>query len=208
MNDFVKALLNNGQVGISDLLLKYFSELGLTHSEFLTYIELVSFKDQGDLFPEPKKLSKRLNISDSEVFQLIHNLTQKGIIRLTSQKNKEGKMIDSYDLTAVFEKLEIVVEQHENQTAQIIQEKKQSSIFQQIEMEFGRPLTPIEMEMIDDWLVKDHYSSEMIYQALRESVLNQAYSLKYMDRILLNWEHKKIQTPAQLERYRSNQNRI
>ena len=39
--------------------------------------------------------------------------------------------------------------------------------------------------MIGQWLNTDHYSPELIRLALREAVLNQAYSLKYIDRILL-----------------------
>ena len=38
--------------------------------------------------------------------------------------------------------------------------------------------------MIGQWLNTDHYSPELIRLALREAVLNQAYSLKYIDRIL------------------------
>ncbi len=37
--------------------------------------------------------------------------------------------------------------------------------------------------MIGQWLNTDHYSPELIRLALREAVLNQAYSLKYIDRI-------------------------
>ena len=39
--------------------------------------------------------------------------------------------------------------------------------------------------MIGQWLNTDHYSPELIRLALREAVLNQAYSLKYIDRIYL-----------------------
>ena len=38
---------------------------------------------------------------------------------------------------------------------------------------FGRPLSPIELEMIGQWLNTDHYSPELIRLALREAVLNQ-----------------------------------
>ncbi|MEO2820231.1 DnaD domain protein, partial [Lacticaseibacillus rhamnosus] len=35
--------------------------------------------------------------------------------------------------------------------------------------------------------------------ALREAVLNAAYSLKYMDRILLNWERRHLKTAQQVQ---------
>ena len=39
----------------------------------------------------------------------------------------------------------------------------------------------------------------MIQFALREAVLNQAYSLNYIDRILLSWERKNITSKEQVE---------
>ncbi|TVS92837.1 DnaD domain protein, partial [Enterococcus durans] len=35
--------------------------------------------------------------------------------------------------------------------------------------------------------------------ALREAVLNQAYSFNYVDRILLSWERKNLKTKQQVE---------
>lgn len=50
------------------------------------------------------------------------------------------------------------------------------------------------------WLDEDKYPLELIEMALREAVLNQVYSLKYVDRILLNWEKKNIRSKAQVEK--------
>lgn len=41
--------------------------------------------------------------------------------------------------------------------------------------------------------------------ALREAVLSQAYSLKYIDRILLSWEKKNIKTAAQVQQLKDRQ---
>ena len=46
------------------------------------------------------------------------------------------------------------------------------------------------MEMIKQWQTEDGYPDDLIQLALKEAVLNQAFSLKYMDRILLSWERK------------------
>ncbi|WP_406603098.1 DnaD domain-containing protein [Latilactobacillus sakei] len=47
----------------------------------------------------------------------------------------------------------------------------------------------------------DHYSAELIQLAVREAVLNQVYSLKYVDKILLNWQKQNIQTKEDLQAY-------
>ncbi|MHC5215229.1 DnaD domain protein [Enterococcus sp. LJL128] len=67
----------------------------------------------------------------------------------------------------------------------------------EIEKNFGRPLSPVEIEMVTSWQLTDNYSDDLILVALKEAVLNQAYSLKYMDRILLNWERKGIKSEQQ-----------
>ncbi|MCV2505670.1 phage replisome organizer N-terminal domain-containing protein [Melissococcus plutonius] len=72
-----------------------------------------------------------------------------------------------------------------------------NSLFQAIEKNFGRQLSPIELETIADWKQQSHYPDDLVLVALREAVLNQAYSLKYMDRILLDWERKGIKTKEQ-----------
>lgn len=76
----------------------------------------------------------------------------------------------------------------------------QEKVFQSIEVEFGRPLSPIEIETVNLWLHKDNYLPELILLALREAVLNQAYSLKYIDRILLSWERQNIRSAQDVQR--------
>ncbi|MCG4282719.1 DnaD domain-containing protein, partial [Lacticaseibacillus saniviri] len=81
-----------------------------------------------------------------------------------------------------------------------------SSLFSMVEVEFGRPLSPIEQQTIRAWLEEDHYAPEMIQLALREAVLNQAYSLRYMDRVLINWEKRHLTTPQQVQADKDRQN--
>ncbi|MDM8277294.1 DnaD domain protein, partial [Lactobacillus gallinarum] len=70
-----------------------------------------------------------------------------------------------------------------------------------VEVEFGRYLSPIEREEIAQWLSVDHYTPEVIELALREAVLSQAYSLKYIDRVLLNWQRHNLKTVDEIERF-------
>ena len=72
---------------------------------------------------------------------------------------------------------------------------KEGEVFDMIQVEFGRQLSPIEYQKISDWFKKDGYDPDVVKEALKESVLNNVYSLNYMDRILLNWSKRK-QTQA------------
>lgn len=73
-----------------------------------------------------------------------------------------------------------------------------TTLYTLFEQEFGRSLSPIELDTLNMWLDDHDYAPELIQMALKEAVLNQVYSLKYIDRILLSWEKKNITTKAQV----------
>ena len=71
-------------------------------------------------------------------------------------------------------------------------------IYSQFEQEFGRLLSPMEKEIINDW--KKTRSDDLIIQALKQSVYNGVTkSLRYIDKILQRWNQEEstndIQTP-------------
>lgn len=81
-------------------------------------------------------------------------------------------------------------------------------MYQSFEQEFGRPLSAIEYQRIGQWLDEDHYAPDLIALALREAVLNQAYNLTYIDRVLLSWERKNIRTKQQVEEEQKRRKQI
>jgi len=65
-------------------------------------------------------------------------------------------------------------------------------VYQDFENEFGRPLSPIEGELIMQWCAQ--IPSELILEALRISVLLGKLNLRYIESILLDWQRKSIRT--------------
>ena len=57
----------------------------------------------------------------------------------------------------------------------------------------SKPISETEIEIIKEWL-HDGFSEELIKEALKEAIYNDARSLKYIDRILFNWKNKGIKT--------------
>lgn len=74
---------------------------------------------------------------------------------------------------------------------------KESNIFELVEKNIGRSISPIEYEVINKW----DYDSKVIELAIRESILNNAKTIKYMDRVLFNWEQNGIKTEEDAKRY-------
>ncbi|KRN29495.1 primosome component related protein [Lactobacillus selangorensis] len=200
--------LTAGETTISNLILAHYHEIGMTDEQLLLYLQLQSFTQRGNGFPDLNEIAKRLNCEPGHLFELLHGMIQQKLIVLESVPDKQGKLQDHYDLTPIFDKLLALTQQADDQQVETAQQTARAEVFNQIEREFGRPLSPIETETIADWLDSDHYQPEMIEMALREAVLNQAYSLKYMDRILLNWERKNIHTKEQVQKERERHNRL
>ena len=70
------------------------------------------------------------------------------------------------------------------------------NIFNIIEENFSRTLSPLEYEEIHSW-IQDNISIELIEYATKIAVLNNACSIKYISRILESWKKKKITTVEQ-----------
>lgn len=62
--------------------------------------------------------------------------------------------------------------------SEVDDEQKTKELYQLFEKDFGRHLSPIENEAISAWITTDEYELDIIQLALREAVLNQAYSLE------------------------------
>ena len=55
------------------------------------------------------------------------------------------------------------------------------------EEQFGRPLTPMELDIIKEW-INQGFEEDMILKALKEAVKSQVLTLRYIDGILNNWQ--------------------
>lgn len=191
--------LKSGQTIISNLLIKNYRRLGLNNDEFILWIQLYKYHEKGNDFPDLATIADNMQIDQDEVYQLMDKLVQKKVLTIRSIKDKDGIMNDAYDFSLIFKKLELLTEQQKTQDLQQTLEEKVQTLYQMFEREFGRALSPIEYQRIGQWLDDDHYAPELIQLALKEAVLNQVYSLNYIDRILLSWEKKNIKTKHQVE---------
>lgn len=201
-HQFLKA----GQTEISNLLLRDFSKLNMTNDELLVYLQLKSYLETGTQSPDVSVIAANLNQDPNEVYSVLHQLISKKFIVHETKSDKTGKQNDSYDLTPILDKLLQVEQSNAEKVAATEAMNDRQTLFQKIEVEFGRPLSPIELQTVGKWLDEDHYEPTMIELALQEAVLNQVWNLKYMDRILQSWEKQHITTPQQVQQQREQHN--
>ncbi len=225
LDNFAKRIIDDGQTSISNLLLSKYASLGMNNEEFVIYLQIKSFIDRGNRFPDIEIISNNTGIDKNHIYEILHNLIKNKIMQIKTIELSNGKTSDVYDFSLLYDKLanldydsndnELVNKNSINNVAKSIRtasddtdKLERKDVFQKIEQEFGRSLSPIELETISQWIDSDDYSFEMILLALKESVLNQVRSLKYMDRILLNWEKSNIRTPYEVEMNRKKRNQV
>lgn len=187
-----------GDTTISNVLLQHYRQLGITNNQLILIIQLKSLMDSGSDFPDIEIIAQRMQLPTAKVFTAIHDLIQQKYLTIETSIDKEGKSKDSYQLDFLWERLATLLEQEERTIKKEEQQLTEKDLFNRFESEFGRPLSPMEIQTIGMWLDEDKYEVDLIEMALREAVLSQVYNLKYVDRILLNWEKKNIKTKAQV----------
>lgn len=180
MNEKVKELLNpNTNLIIPNYVIKYYTELELDNLEFLLLIYLINQKE--NVIFDLDKISKSLNFESNKVLELINNLNEKNYISI--EMKKTNGIIEEYISTELFY----------NKIMSLITSSKSSSeensIYDIFEREFGRTLSPVEYETINNW-IESKISKELIKEALKEAVLNGVNNLRYIDKILFEWNKK------------------
>ncbi|AKP03886.1 DnaD domain protein [Companilactobacillus pabuli] len=197
-DDLFNSFVDSGSTTINNLIIKNFHKLGMTERDLVVYLALSMYAQKGNTFPMAQDLADDTGMDEASIYTIIQGLIKLGIIELKTVVDHHQQR-DIYSLTPIFHRLKNLLQQEKLANKQDKLMSDTEELFKKIEVEFGRPISPIEQEQIHQWIDDDHYSIELIDLALREAVLNQAYSLKYMDRILISWEKSNIKTAEQLQ---------
>ena len=186
MNQIIELLKSTNYQVKKELLFNYKS-LNITDIEFILLIYLTN--QTSDIY-NPKQISKDLKLGLNEVLELINSLTEKGLVKIDLKKiNNERTEVVNLDL--LYEKMAFNLEPKE--------EEKKSSIYDLFETEFGRTLSPMEYEIITGWL-DNGYTEELITLALKEATYNGVSNLRYIDKIIYEWNKKGIKTKEDVEK--------
>lgn len=203
-NNLLKHWIDQGQTVLPTLLLQHYRDLGISNNELVLILQIKSYIDKGEAFPNTEEIAQNMHLSKDNVFKAVHQLMQKKLISIDTTKDENGITQDAYSLSFLWDKLFVLLKQEQVDTTDEKIEKETvqntKSMYTIFEKEFGRPLSPMEMETLVMWVEQDKYSPELVQMALREAVLSQVYNFKYIDRILLNWEKKNIRTKEQVEK--------
>lgn len=160
-------------------LVQSYKELNINEQELLILGVLLNSSSLIDY----AKISVLLNINEQDVLQSITHLQELDLLSVKVVKNNEGIMEERVSLDSLYNKIALSMIEKEDKPA--------SNIYGTFEREFGRTLSSMEYEIISGWL-ESNYKEEVIIAALKEAVYNGASNLRYIDRILFEWNKKGI----------------
>lgn len=183
-------ILKDGNLVIPIYLLKNYKKLNIELDEFIFLMYLYN-KDSNILF-NPQKFSDDLKIEVNKVMEYISSLGDKNLVKVDVIKNDKGLMEEVISCDDFYSKISLLLAEDINHV-----DHSKSNIYEVIEKEFGRTLSPMEYEIIKAWLDSE-ISEELIEEALKEATFNGVSNLRYIDKILYEWGKRGIKTKSEV----------
>ena len=188
-NSILEGLIKEKDYTFKKLLFKLIKDFDLTLEELLLLIYFINQeKPEFDI----KKISIITYLDNNEIMSAFSSLTAKGLVSIKTSK-EDGKITEIIDITNTYRAM--VSDINVN-----IKKQTVTNIYTIFEKEFGRPLSPVEYEIIKAWITSG-ISEELIKGALKEAVFNNVRNLRYIDKILSEWEKKGFKSVDEVDSY-------
>jgi DnaD and phage-associated domain len=174
----IKYLRDSELIDFKGLLILKYKSLDLNEEEVMVLLLIISLQNQDVKTITPQLLSDYMSLSVSKIDYIIVQLIKKALIVLDNISISIEPLYDNL----LKSKEEVIRE-----------ETKKLNLIETFENEFARTLSPMEMETIMEWKQKD-YKDEHILLALKEATLSNVHSLRYIEKILIDWAKHGVKT--------------
>lgn len=174
MDDVLATLVKHQAIDFEKLLLLSYRRLKISEAEVVVLMLVLHLEKIGDEAINPVSLSNYMSLPIKEIDQLVMKLVDRKFL-----------VIEKSTLSAL-PLIKKLLSNQQEQANQIQNQQKQKSLVEMFEHEFGRALTPIELETLREWK-QCGYSDEMIYEALKEATLSHVHNMRYINKILIDW---------------------
>ena len=182
-------LNNENHYTVPKYVLSYAKELGLDMDSLILLIYFLN-KPNKSIF-DYKKIIEDINFTEKELLNALSTLKDKNILLILMEKNDSGVLEEKVDISLFYE---IIFSKILNKETK---ENNEKDLYDNFEKEFGRTLSPMEYEIINSWK-EQKISNELILSALKEAVFNGVNNLRYIDKILYEWNKKGIKKPTDI----------
>ena len=191
LNNIVKS----GNITIPLYIYKLLPSLEIDTETFMFLMYLYS---RGNKLPfDVNRLSEEFFCDIKTVMKYISILQDKKLIEIKVIANEKNIMEEYINLDFFYDKISLLLVEDINNS----KKEQQEEVFKILERELGRPLSPMEIEIVKAWS-ESNYSNEVVKEAIKESVMNGKSDFRYIDKILYEWARKGIKTKEDVEKNR------
>lgn len=115
---------------------------------------------------------------------------------LTIEENEEYELKKDFGIPIGNREENSIVKNsiEENSIVECTEQKKQDTIYDFLQKELGRTLSPTEIEKAKEW-----EDNELTRYAVKVAILNGAYTINYIDTIIYNWQKLGIKSVNQAQ---------
>lgn len=191
--DKIQQLLSSGAIAIPEVLLRLYSKLNISDKQLVIILQILRFREkENNLFPSVDKIADTMSTDRETIKVNMAHLMENGIISIRS--NEIG--VSEYRFDGLFQRLAEEWEKSINELPKhdLVLSETVKKIYPIFEREFARPLSPMETSQLIEWCEGDGFSSELIIEALKRSVLRGALNFRYIDSILRQWYKNGVTT--------------
>lgn len=221
---FGSDLTLEGMTSVPNLMLKYYSKIGISDSEMMLLIQLMHLQTAANQsFPSLDQIAQYMVAEPAKIKADLAVLIEKGILSIDYNFcETAGDVVSCYSFEPLFEKLsefwaceKVRAYQQMKKSLQGTKtipaayvgegrKKAFSNICQTFEQEFGRLLSPLEIEQVSAWLDDFDGPSELIVEALKRAVMLGKHNFKYIDTILREWRKNNLKSAADVLAHEAN----
>ena len=144
-----------------------------------------------------EQINKITMISVNKILDSFTSLTNKGLISIDVIKENSG-VKEVVNLDPIYK---CMIDGLMKNNKKVVN----NNIFEKFEKEFSRTSSPMEYEIINDWLDKN-ISEELILGALKEATYNGVNNLRYIDKIIYEWNKKGFKNMEDVNNHLRNRN--
>ena len=181
-NEVIYNIIKKKDYTISPYLFKVIKENNLDINETLLLIYLTN-QEHPEL--DLKVINEITSLTNEEILSSFSTLTSKGLISTSISKDGD-RVNEEISLDSIYK----IAASNINKN---VSKEAEENIFELFESEFARPLSPMEYEFINAW-ISSGMNEDIIKEALKEATYNGVKNLRYIDKIIYEWNKKGYKT--------------
>lgn len=181
-NEVIYSIIKNKDYIIRPFLFKIIKENNLNINETLLLIYLTN-QEHPEL--DLNLIKKITTLDNNEILSAFSSLTDKNLVNTKITKDGD-RVIEEISLDEIYKLAATNINKK-------VKDRAHENIFTLFEKEFARPLTPMEYEFINAW-INSGMNEDIIKEALKEATYNGVSNLRYIDKIIYEWNKKGYKT--------------